>query len=365
MSNRPRWIVALALLAGAGGLIAVFRLLPGADAGRSSPPAGLATCATVPALGPGAAARPGTFFKIQPRLDAAGTLVGRQLFVGRAGQSTGSMELPAESSVSGPIDGIVTVAADDGSHSTVQLVSATDGCASVAFTATSVIRRAIANPIDGSLLLHFVDGATRADLGVWRLASTGAEPVLILEPLPAALGFGTVWATDLRLDPVGRQLAVQSCQDRECLTRIVDLAAPEMAAIVLRGTRQGPTLGFAGDRLVTWAACDGFPCSVLAWDAASAGLVELLANATAAGLTADGRLLVATLSDGALDHAVVIDLVSGRTHALRGLAAGDRPVATGGIAAMGLEVAPDQLAVAQPAGDPHAIRPTAAGEVLP
>ena len=365
MSNRPRWIVALALLAGAGGLIALLRLLPAAEAGRTSPPAGLSACVTLPVVGPGAAARPGTFFKIQPHLDAAGTLVGRRLYVGRSGQSTGSTELPAESSVSGPIDGLIAVAADDGSHSTVELVSAADSCAGAIFSSSSVVRRVIANPVDGSVLLHLLARGTRADLGVWLLARGGTEPVLILDALPPALGFGTVWATDLHLDATGRFLAVQSCQDRECLTRIVDLAAPARGPVVLRGARQGPMLGFAGDRLVTWAACDGFPCSVLAWDAASAGPTELIANATAAGLTNDGRLLVATLSDGAIDHAVVIDLASGRTRAWHGLASGDRPLAAGGIAAMGLEVGPDQLAVAQPAGDPHAIRPSAAGEVLP
>ena len=77
-----------------------------------------------------------------------------------------------------------------------------------------------------------------------------------------------------------------------------------------------------------------------------------------------GRLLVATLSDVA-DHTVVIDLQTGTLRPLHGLAHGDRPVVVSGIAVTGLELKPDELAVAQRAGDPHAIRPSAAGEVLP
>jgi len=363
MSNRPRWIVIIALLAGAGGLIAALRILPAAEAGRASPPAALSACLTPPVVGPGGAAQPGAFFKTQPHLDARGTLVGRRLFVGVAGQTTAVGELPAESSFSGPIDGVVAVAADDGRQSSVELVS-TGGCAATVLTSASIVRLAVIDAVDGSLLLHLVARADRADLGIWLLAKGATKPTRILEPLPEALGFGVVWATDLRLDAAGRNLAVQSCQDRECLTRIVDLGAPSRPAIVLRGSRQGPMLGFAGDRLVTWAACDGFPCALLAWDIAAAAPTQLVADALAGGLTTDGRLLVATLSDVA-DHTVVIDLQTGTLRPLHGLAHGDRPVVVSGIAVTGLELKPDELAVAQRAGDPHAIRPSAAGEVLP
>jgi hypothetical protein len=364
MSNRPRWIVAIALLAGAVGLIAALRLLPAAEAGRASPPAALSACLTPPAVGPGGVAQPGAFFKTQPHLDGQGTLVGRRLFVGAAGQTTATGELPAESSFSGPIDGVVAVAADDGKRSTVQLVSTSGGCETTLLTSASVVRRAVIDSVDGSVLLHLVARTDRADLGVWQLARGAAQPTRILEPLPAALDFGVVWATDLSLDDAGRNLAVQSCQDRECLTRVVDLGALSRPAIVLRGSRQGPMLGFAGDRLVTWAACDGFPCDLLAWDPAAAAPTQLIADALAAGLTTNGQLLVAMLAD-LPDHAVVIDLQTGILRPLHGLARGDRPVALGGIAVAGLELGPDQLAVAQLAGDPHAIRPSAAGEVLP
>lgn len=364
MSKRPAWILAVLLLAGAGGLLAAVRLQPAAEAGRSSPLPGLLACTTTPAVGPGATARPGAFFRTEAHLDAEGALVGRRLYVGEAGQMTAVTELPAESNASGPVAGVVVVSANDGTRSIVQLVTVA-GCAATVHSTASVIRRAIANPFDGSVLLHLVDRATRADLGIWQLAAGATQPERLLEALPASLQFGPVWATDLVLDGTGRRLAVQSCQDRECLTRIMDLARPTAAPIVLRGSGQGPMLGFAGDRLVTWAACDGLPCGLLAWDVAGSRPTTIVTGASAAGLTGDGRLLVVVIADGTGERSVVFDLTTGRSRPFRGLQPGERPVARGGIGAGGLELAPDQIAVSQPAGEPHAIRPTAAGEVLP
>ena len=364
MSKHPRWILAVLLLAGAGGLLAAVRLLPTAEAGRSSPLPGLVACAAAPALGPGATAHPGAFFRSEAHLDGDGTLVGRRLYVGEHGQIAATAELAAESAMTGPVDGVVVVTADDGSRSTVQLVTVA-GCTSTVHSTASVVRRAIADPFDGSVLMHLVDRATRSDLGIWRLAAGASLPERILEPLPASLHFGTVWATDLALDATGRRLAVQSCQDRACLTRILDLARPTAAPIVIRATGQGPMLGFAGERLVTWGACDGLPCSLLAWGVSATAATTLATDAVSAGLTGDGALLIVVTADGLGAHAGVVELASGRTRPFHGLAAGERPVARGGIATAGLELAPDQVAVSQPAGEPHAIRPTAAGEVLP
>ncbi|HXI46016.1 MAG TPA: hypothetical protein VNH13_06920 [Candidatus Acidoferrales bacterium] len=364
MSKRPRWIALLALVVGAGGLVAVTRLLPAADAGRAGVPSGLSACAARPETGPGAAAAPGSFFKLQPALDANGVLAGQRLFVGRGGVITGSATLAAESAASGPVGGVVAVTEDDGTQSTVKLVAAGTGCASVVHTSASVIRRAIIDPVDGSLLFHLVDRASRADLGIWRLAAPGGAPLRVVEPLPAGLVEGPVWATDLRLDQAGRFLAVQSCVDRACVTRLVDLAAPGSPPALLRGKSQGPLLGFAGGRLVTWAACDGLPCGLLSWDPASGSATQLVGDAVAAGLTAGGRLVVIVSRQGA-DRAVAVDPTSGAVEGLRGLAAGERPLLAGGLGSVGLEVGPDELAVAQPAGNPRAYRPTPAGEVIP
>jgi hypothetical protein len=376
MAPRQRWIWGLALLLGAGGLLggggllAATRLLPPVDAGRPAAIPELTHCAApaevAPAgAAPGSHASLGTFFKLQGTLDSHGALAGQHLVVGAAAQARAAADLPAESSASGPVGGVITLTADDGHASSLQLVNVAGGCATTVYTTDLVIRRAIVDPADGTLLFHVVSRTARADLGVWRLGHGQALPHRIVDPLPVSFGLGPVWATDLRLDSSNRLLAVQSCIDRGCLTRIVDLGKPGLPAIVVRGPRQGPLLGFAGDRIVTWAACDGFPCAVLAWDVASSMPTEIVGAASAAALTGDGRLLVALGADGTADEAFVVNLATGATRPLHGLAKGDRPIAAGGLAAMGLEVAPDQVALAPRAGDPHPIRPSAAGEVLP
>jgi hypothetical protein len=366
MSSRPRWLAGLALLLGAAGAIGVTRLFPAAaEAGRPAALPGVTACGLPPAVGAGRAAVPGTFYKLQAQIDTAGVWTGQHLTIGAAGQARAGLDLPAESSASGPHQGVVVVTSDDGSRSTLRLLAVARACAATAYATDSVIRHAILDQADGSVLFHMVSRGARTDLGVWRLAAGAATATRLVDALPATLGLGQVWATDLQLDPTGRLLAVQSCLDRGCLTRIVDLGAPSLPAMVVRGGRQGPLLGFAGNRLITWAACDGFPCAVLAWDPASAAPTELVAAATAAGLTAEGRLLVAMSTDGSAEHPLVVDLTTGAVRGLHGLAPGDRPIAVGGLAGAGLELAPDQLAVAQRAGDAHAVRPSSAGEVLP
>jgi hypothetical protein len=365
MSNRPRWIALLALAVGAGGFVAMTRLLPSTDAGRATGPSGLSACAARPVTGPAAVPAPGAFFRLRPSLDADGILAGQELVVGRGNVIAGSARLAAESAAGGPVGGVVTVVEDDGTGSRVELVAAASGCVSVVHTSTSVVRRAIIDPVDGSLLLHLVDRGSRADLGIWRLGPGGGAPARIVEPLPPGLVTGPVWATDLQLDAAGRFLAVQSCVDRSCVTRLVDLATPGTTPALLRGRSQGPLIGFAGARVVTWAACDGYPCGVLSWDPVSGAATDLIADAVAAGLTADGRVLVAVTARQGADRAWGIDPMTGTVTALRGLVVGERPVLGGGLAVAGLEVGPDELAVAQPAGNPRAYHPTPAGEVAP
>jgi hypothetical protein len=365
MQVRPRWIATAAVFVTAAGLAAATQLLPASNAGGVSPPSGLARCTVRPLAGPLGAQQPGAFFKLQATLDHDGTLVGRRLFVGRAGIVAATAVLAPESAASGPVDGVVAVVEDDGARSTVELV-ATTGCGTVVLTSDAIVRRAIIDPIDGSLLLHEVDRASRADLGVWQLAVGAIAPTRVVEPLPAGLVDGPVWATDLRLDPGGQTLAVQSCVDIGCVTRLVDLAAPGRQPIVLRGASQGPILGFTRGRLVSWAACDGFPCPVLAWDPATGASTQLVSSAVAAGLSGDGRNLLAVLVSAGADRAISVDPTSGRAMTVGDLVAGERPILVGGLAAEGLEVTPDGIAVARPAGDPRAYHPAGpASETLP
>jgi len=355
-------------------MLMVARPEPVAEAARPSVIKGISSCVPAEALVGSVDARPGSWWTSVERLDAAGTLLGRRLAVGASTDTTaGGLDLPAESSISGPVGGLIVVTADDGSRSTVRVVSTVAGCGLVIHETDAVVRTAILNRHDRSVLAHLVDRATRADLGTWRLAIAAggaAEARLVAPPLgDLARSVGTVWGTGLVLDAQGAHLAVQSCTDLGCLTRVFDLRHPGAAAVVIKGAAEGPMLGFAGETLVTWAACPGYPCAILAWDPATSRSRTLLTAATAAAMTSDGRRLVAVQSDAATSQPIELDPSSGRLSHLRGLAPGLRPLINGANATTGLEVAANEVAIGTPGAagsDAHALNPDAAAqEVLP
>jgi hypothetical protein len=329
----------------------------------------LAACASPAAISTGHAA-PGTWWKTTEKLDASGSIVGRELFVGQDSKASLQAELPVESSVSGPVHGIVVVTADDGTTSQIRLVSVADRCSVVIDERADVVRRAILDPHDGSVFAHVVARETRADLGTYRIALTSdgtSEAELVAPPLGDLTSVvGTVWATVLRLDHGGSHLAVQSCADLGCLTRVFDLSTPASAARIIRGADQGPLLGFAGSDLLTWGACVGYPCPLFAWDVATGRSRSLSAGASAAALTGDGRRLVALEANASGARVIEIDTATGRSTTLRGVAAGTRPIDTAASTALGLEIADDEVLMASPGGDPMALRPDAAAqEALP
>ena len=312
----------------------------------------------------------GTWWKTQDHLDSSGALVGRELFVGHDAGSTAHLDLPVESSVSGPVDGLVVLSLDDGSRSQIQLVSVAGRCGVLVHGDANVVRGAILDPRDGAIFAHLVDRGSRADLGTFRVppAGTGAAELrLVVPPLPLELqqATGLVFGTTLKLDRQATHLAVQSCSDGPCITRIVDLAVPDARPVVLRDRQQGPLIGFAGNSLVTWAACGGLPCSILAWDLGT-GRARALASGQAAALTPDGRRLVVTYDNGAGAGASEIDTATGRSTGLRALPEGRFPVPGAAAAVVGLEVAADEVAMTSLAGDPFPFRPDAAAvEPLP
>jgi len=347
---------------------------PVAEAARPIAVHAISSCASADAVTVGADTRPGSWWKSAERLDAAGALLGRRLSIGAAAITAGGLDLPAESSVSGPVGGLIVVPADDGSRSTVRVLSAAAGCGIVIHETDAVVRTAILDRHDHSVVAHLVDRATRADLGTWRLAiapaPAAAEVRLVAPPLGAlAPTVGTVWGTGLLLDAQGTHLAVQSCADLGCLTRVFDLRHSAAAPLVIQGAAEGPMLGFAGGTLVTWAACPGYPCAILAWDPGTSRSRTLLSAASAAAMTADGRRLVAVQSDAAGSQTIELDPSSGRLSHLRGLAAGLRPIANGANATSGLEVAANEVAIGTPSAagsDAQALNPDAAAlEVLP
>jgi hypothetical protein len=198
------------------------------------------------------------------------------------------------------------------------------------------------------VLVHLLELGSRRDLGVWRTALDGRIEERVLEPVPdatlAAAGMDRVWATDLRLDPVGRRLAVQSCHPDACVTRIVDLATGDLT-VLARGN-QGPIVGFTGRQLVTWAACHGLPCPIVGWDLFGQSDRTLSGDSSGAALSGDGQQLVVERPGAAGGREfAAIDLRSG---SIRGLGAGGADaLPLSGAAGMdaGLEVAGSSVAI--------------------
>lgn len=342
---------------------------PPAKAGAAPSIARLAACAP----GHGASAGPtnGAWWKTIDRTDATGALIGRQLFIGSGTRAVAAATLGVESSVSGPVDGLVVVTEDDGARSVVRLADVGGRCSITVDERSDVVRTAIIDPTDGAVFAHVVARGSRADLGTFRFARTGAghwSTTLVAGPLTGALAaeVGQVYGTGLAVDAGSRHLAVQSCTDLACLTRIFDLGKPGAAPVIVRGEDQGPMLGYAGQSLVTWSACVGYPCPMLAWDPGAARARQLTAGADAAALSRDGRRLVAFVAGEAGGRLTEIAVGTGRSTRLQGIPAASRPLAMGPGATAGLEVGATEVALAIPGGDPFAIDPDAAAvEALP
>jgi hypothetical protein len=343
------------------------RFQPGAEAGgkRTAPPAGACVARPLPTDGAGQVQQGsgvGTWWRIEDRLDQSGSLIGRQVAVGHDGARGLSLDLDVESSASGPVSGIVVVVSDTGRKSTIRLVSAVEGCSWLVDESQNVVRGAILDPTDGTVLAHVIERATRADLGTWRFGAAGAltKPALVADPLLSVDG-GAVWTTDLRLDAGGTTLAVQSCGETTCVTRLFDLASGALSATV-KGD-QGALIGLVGDRLVTWSACRNLPCSIVAWNIARGGHQQLVEAARAGALSADGRWLVATL-DADTGRTLRYDLATDNQWLIRGISTGEQVLDIGAAATSGIQVPPDEVGITSDGAIPHPFRPAAA-EVIP
>lgn len=234
------------------------------------------------------------WFRLEPSLDRDGALQGQRLALGMDGdRSSQIMDLPPESFAAGPFGRIVLVGSDDGSTSRLEAINVAAGCSWALAEETDVIRRATIDPAGETIYETRVDRATRADLGAWARALDGATPARrILDPLGADDRFGRTFSTEFAWDVSGGKLGVQSCGESACRTRVMDPAG---------GTRQtvaepdlGTLVGLEGDVLVTYAACPGFPCPIVAVNLAT-GTRKLLTERGAVAIvitTPDGPRLV-------------------------------------------------------------------------
>ncbi len=224
------------------------------------------------------------WFRLDLVLDRDGALTGQRLLVGRTGSpARRTLVLPPESFAAGPFGDVVLVGTDDGTRSRVVALDVLAGCASELAGSTDVIRRATISP-DGRSLVEFrVDRRTRADLGTWRGSLDGlVQATRILPPIDADPRFGRTWSTEFIWADDG-SLAVQSCGEQSCRSRVLDPTWRPTAT--LAESDLGATLGLADGRLVSYLACRGLPCPIVATDLATGRRQVLVADAGTAVVT--------------------------------------------------------------------------------
>ena len=138
----------------------------------------------------------------------------------------------------------------------------------------------------------------------------------MLAPIADDGRFGKTFATEFTWDVAGDRLAVQSCGELACRTRVV--APRGGSSAFLDDPDLGPIIGLDGDRLVTYASCRGLPCPIVSSDLGS-GQRRVLATASGIGVvvaTPNGARLVheigvgsaRTLRSVALDGGPATDL---------------------------------------------------------
>lgn len=237
------------------------------------------------------------WFSLEPRLDGRGWLAGQRLTVGDiAGTITHRMDLPPESFASGPVAGLVLVGDDDGRRSRLRVVDLAAGCATEIGREASVVRSAILAPDGRTSLEHRVSRESRADEGVWRRGIPGGMARRVLPGLPFDERYGPTFTTELALGDDGR-FAVSSCAERLCRIRVVEPVTGTVREV--DGT--GPLVGIAGEQLVAYAACSGFPCRIDAVNLPTGRRTALVDAAGSAALAGhDGRTLVHETVDGGL-----------------------------------------------------------------
>jgi hypothetical protein len=248
-----RWIrgvapVAALALVGAG-VLARPPLLEAADPPWDPPPCPVAMAPS------GARA----WFRLDGLVVEAGTFTGQRLTVGQLGAGGRTLDLPPESFATGPWSGRVLVGADDGARSRLSLVDVGAGCATLLADEADVVRAALVMPDGSAVVEHRVDRATRADLGVWRVGLDGSRTRRLVAGLATDARYGPTFSTELRWAPDGR-LAISTCGETRCRTRLVDMASGRSSAV----GPTGPLIGITSDgAVVAHEPCGGFPCGIV------------------------------------------------------------------------------------------------------
>jgi hypothetical protein len=246
------------------------------------------------------ALRDEAWFRIDPRLDRQGALQGQRLALGiNRDRTSRRMDLPAESFAAGPFGAIVLVGVDDGTASRLEAIDVEAQCSWPLATEAAVIRRATIDLAGTTVYEVQVDRITRADLGIWARPLDGSRPpTRILDPIEPDERFGRTFATEFAWDLAGTSLAVSSCGELACRTRVL---APESGSVrTVAEPDLGMPVGLVGDALVSYAACPGVPCPIVATDLASGSRTTLTeaGSSAVAVITPDGPRLVHEVAAG-------------------------------------------------------------------
>jgi hypothetical protein len=289
----------------------------------------------------------GAWFRVDP-LVLDGERRGQRLALGTAdGTPARIVQLDAESFAAGPVGDQVLVGTDDGTASRLSILDLRLGCFRPLAASTDVVRRATLSP-DGTTAFEFrVDRVTRADLGVWRRDLRAPEPATrVLAPIAADARFGRTWSTEFAWSLDGSRLAVQSCGEVACRTRVLDPIIGRVLAIV--DPDLGLLAGLTRDRVVLHAACRGLPCPLYAVAIADGArtILDPAAGRAALAVDPDGRPRAVHEVGGAGPDLRSVRLDGTGELRLRADPSGARLVPRASGSQAGVEVGPEWLALA-------------------
>ena len=226
------------------------------------------------------------WYRLDPRLDESGALAGQRLSFGLDRERTARfMDLAPEAFAAGPFGRIVLIGTDDGNETQLQALDIAADCVAQVARERDVVRRATIDPTGQTIYEMRVDRATRADLGIWaRRLDGSAAPHLILEPIAADARFGRTYSTEFAWDLAGNRLAVQSCGEAACRTRVLNVVDGNVATVAEADL--GTMIGLDGSSLISYQACPGFPCAIVGVDVGGGERAFIATSGSAAVLTA-------------------------------------------------------------------------------
>lgn len=234
------------------------------------PPDGLPPAAVAPVIPCSRVATTPAWYQLGERAGARAELSGYELRLGRGARThRWQRSLFPESFAAGPFDGAVLVGTDDGTRSELWFVGVDGKCARLAHSdRMAIVRAATLDPGRRWIYAHRIARGSRTDLGIWRMALAGGRawqrilPPLTVSDREAAERLAPVFATTLAWSSDGARLAIESCGQAACFTRLLDPATGLTVSIA----HPGELIGVGEGTLYAYAGCGGFPCPVLRYD---------------------------------------------------------------------------------------------------